>query len=129
MVCHWERLGSLRPTSLVMTVSQSGQNAELGQALEALSDRYRRELLLALLVENPQDDDDRDPLDIIDPPHEPDVLETELFHNHLPKLESMGFIEWNRETGQIAKGPDWDDIKPVIELIHNHRDELPDEWL
>ncbi|WP_324665150.1 ArsR family transcriptional regulator [Haloarcula sediminis] len=110
-------------------MSQSEQEEGLSQALEALSDRYRRELLVALLRENPQDDDDRDPLDIIDPPQEPDVLEAELFHNHLPKLESMGFIEWDRETGQIATGPDWDDIAPVVELIYDHRDELPDGWL
>lgn len=108
---------------------QSEGNTTLGHALEALSDRYRRELLLALMRENPQDDDDRDPLDIIDPPQEPDVLETELFHSHLPKLESMGYITWDRETGEIATGPDWEDIEPVIALIDDHRDELPGGWL
>lgn len=111
------------------TVSKSEKDTKLGQALEALSDRYRRELLLALLIENPQSDDDRDPLDIIDPPDEPDVLEAELFHNHLPKLESMGYIEWDRDTGQIATGPDWADIAPVIELIAEHQDELPEDWV
>lgn len=110
-------------------VPQPEDNEKLGQALTVLSDRYRRELLLALLIENPQDDDDRDPLDIIDPPDEPDVLEAELYHNHLPKLEALGFIEWDRETGQIATGPDWDDIEPVLELIHDHQDELPLGWL
>jgi len=94
-----------------------------------LADRYRRELLLALLIENPQDDDDCDPLDIIDPPDEPEVLEVELFHKHLPKLEQLGYIEWNRETGEIAKGPDWDDVEPVLTLIADHRDELPAGWL
>lgn len=97
--------------------------------MEALSNRYRRELLLALLAENPQDDDDRDPLNVIDPPFEPEVLEVELFHNHLPKLEAMGFIEWDRDTGKIAKGPNWTDIEPLLTLIHDHQDELPAGWL
>jgi len=96
--------------------------------MDALSNRYRRELLVALLDSNPQADDDRDPLNVIDPPVEPEVLEIELVHKHLPKLESMGFIEWDTDTGEIAKGPDWDDIEPLLVLIDNHRDELPDDW-
>ena len=96
--------------------------------MDALSDRYRRELLVALLDSNPQDDDDRDPLNVIDPPVEPEVLEVELVHKHLPKLEAMGFIEWDTDTGEIAKGPDWDDIEPLLVLIDTHRDELPDDW-
>jgi len=113
----------------VKTVPRPEKEPKLGHALEALSNRYRRELLLALLAENPQDDDDRDPLDIIDPPAEPEVLETELFHKHLPKLEDMGYIEWDRDTGQISTGPNWADIAPVVELIANHRDELPEDWV
>jgi len=111
------------------TVPHQEKGTRLGHALEALSNSYRRELLLALLEHNPQDDDDRDPLDIIDPPLEPEVLEIELFHKHLPKLEDRGFIEWDRDTGKIAKGPDWEDIEPVLRLITNHRDELPADWV
>ena len=128
MVYHREHLPPVSEY-LIHAMSTAEKNTELSRALEALSDRYRRELLLALRRENPQDDDDRDPLDIIDPPHEPDVLEIELVHTHLPKLESLGFIEWDRETGKIAKGPDWDDIEPIVSLIADHRDELPDDWL
>ena len=113
----------------VSTVIHQERDTKLGLALEALSNSYRRELLLALLEHNPQDDHDRDPLDIIDPPLEPEVLETELFHRHLPKLEEMGFIEWNRDTGEISKGPDWDDIEPVLRLLRDHRDELPPGWM
>lgn len=101
----------------------------LETALDALADPYRRQLLTALIVDNPQDDDDRDPLDVIESPAKPDVLETELYHVHLPKLEERGFIDWNQETGKVSKGPNWDDIAPLITLIDKHRDELPDGWL
>lgn len=97
--------------------------------LAALSDPYRRQLLVALLDHNPQDDDDRDPLGILAAADEPDVLEIELIHNHLPRLEEMGYITWNRTTNEISKGPQWDEIEPLLELIHNHQDELPDGWL
>jgi len=56
-------------------------------ALDALADPYRRQLLVALLEHNPQDGDDTNPLNVTRMAGEPDVLETELIHNHLPKLE------------------------------------------
>lgn len=96
---------------------------------EALSNPYRRQLLVALLEHNPQDDYDRDPLDLVSDDIEPDVLELHLFHSHLPKLEEMDFITWDRETNEISKGPDWDEIKPLLTLIDSHQDELPDGWL
>ncbi|MCU4751846.1 ArsR family transcriptional regulator [Halobacteria archaeon AArc-curdl1] len=67
----------------------------------ALANPYRRELLVAMLEHNPQDDDNRDPLGLLDETEVPDVLESELVHNHLPKLEEMGYITWNRETGEL----------------------------
>lgn len=98
-------------------------------ALSALEDAYRRQLLLALIEHNPQDDDDVDPLDLVAEKDEPDILKTELFHRHLPKLEDMGYITWNQNTNKISKGPKWDDIAPLLQIIYNHQDELPDEWL
>jgi hypothetical protein len=97
-------------------------------ALETLASPYRRQLLVALTEHNPQDDD-RDPLNIETATAEPEVLESELVHKHLPKLESRGYIEWDRESKKISRGPDWDEIGPILELIHDQRDELPDGWL
>ena len=110
-------------------MAQSTESERMDLALEALSNPYRRQLLLALLLENPQDDTDRDPLDLLGEVDEPEVLKTRLYHAHLPKLESMGFIEWDRESGAISKGPEWDQIGPLLELIAEHRDELPEGFL
>ncbi|WP_340102166.1 DUF7344 domain-containing protein [Salinibaculum salinum] len=96
---------------------------------EALSDPYRRQLLVALLDHNPQDDSDRDPLNVVSDDVEPEVLETALFHSHLPKLEEMGYIRWDRDSNEISKGPEWDEIEPLLTLIHDHQDELPEDWL
>lgn len=105
------------------------QDSQFDGALDALAHPYRRQLLVALLGENPQDDTGRNPLGLVDETAEPDKLETELFHRHLPKLESMGYIGWDREAGAIRKGPDWDEIAPLITLIQDHRDELPAGFL
>jgi len=97
--------------------------------LDALANPYRRQLLVALLEHNPQDDDDPDPLNLDAATGEPDVLETELVHNHLPRLEDKGYIVWDRERKKISKGPNWEEIAPILELVHDHRDELPEGWL
>jgi len=97
--------------------------------LDALSNPYRRQLLVALLDHNPQDDSDRDPLDVLSEADEAAVLESELVHTHLPKLDEMGYISWNRSTNTISKGPRWGEIAPLLKLMHDHQDELPDGWL
>lgn len=102
------------------------------RAFETLANPYRRQLLLALFDENPQDDDDLDPLDLLTDGETIDdlaVTRLELTHSHLPKLADMGFIEWDREVGELSKGPNWKEIAPLLRLMHEHRDELPDEWL
>ena len=106
-----------------------GEDTLWDNALDALSNPYRRQLLVALLEHNPQDDSDHDPLHNAPDAEESENLQTELIHNHLPKLEEMGFIVWDRETNEIKKGPNWDDIAPLLELIETHRDELPAGWL
>lgn len=48
-------------------------------------------------------------------------------HVHLPKLDSYGFVDWNRDAQTITRGPRFDEIEPVLELLATHRDVLPDE--
>ncbi len=54
--------------------------------------------------------------------------EISLVHTHLPKLDDAGYIEWDRETGEISKGPRFEEIEPLLELLENHSDELPPGW-
>ena len=95
---------------------------------KALQNRYRRRLLVRLLEHNPQD-----PVDLPDDVHtgekQRELLVAELFHSHLPQLEELGFIGWERETNDVVKGPKFDEIRPLLELIRDHGDELPDGWL
>lgn len=94
----------------------------------ALKNHYRRRLLIRLLEHNPQD-----PVDLPNDVHlgetDRERLNAELYHNHLPKLEELGFIRWDRETNEVVKGPKFDEIRPLLQLIHEHRDELPDGWV
>ena len=57
-----------------------------------------------------------------------ETIQLELPHRHLPQLDEAGFIDWDRETGRITRGEDFEEIRPLLELMDNHRAELPDGW-
>ncbi len=96
---------------------------------DVLADRCRRRLLVALLDHNPQKDGPQKPRNVAFDDEELEQLEVAMTHSHLPKLEEAGFIDWNQEAGLVRKGPRFGDVKPLLELISNHADELPDDWL
>ena len=98
--------------------------------LYVLADQYRRRVLVALLEHNPQDDHDPQiPHDINLETEDLESLIINMRHTHLPKLEDEGFIEWNRETNTVKQGPQFEEIRRLLELMENHADELPDDWL
>jgi hypothetical protein len=82
---------------------------------------------VGLLHQNHQDDT---PFDV-DPEPVDEELEIllDFRHYHLPQLEKKGFIEYDRDQHTIAKGPQFEEIEPLITLIDVHADELPDDWL
>jgi len=41
----------------------------------------------------------------------------ELHHNHLPRLTAVGYVEWDRETDTIARGPRFETVAPMIHLM------------
>jgi hypothetical protein len=57
-----------------------------------------------------------------------EAVEVALRHNHLPRLDESGYIDWDRDSGKLSKGPRFDEIEPILELIENHADELPPDW-
>lgn len=105
-------------------VSHSGQFDEV---LDALADPYRRQLLLALMEHNPQDEGDPDPLDI-HPEGDDSISKLNIFMGHLPKLDEMDIIDWNEDDNEIVKGPDWKEFEPLLKLIAENKDELPTGW-
>lgn len=98
------------------------------EAVDALSDVQRRKLLVSLLAHNPQDDS---PVAVADAEQDETMLESivRMEHVHLPKLEESGYIEWDRESHEVMKGPDFDEIRPLLELLDAHADELPEGYL
>lgn len=96
-------------------------------AFSALADSHRRELLFALLGHTPQAELSI-PEGVEFDEEELEAVRLKMYHFHLPRLESEGFIEWNRDTRSVSKGPDFEEIRPLLKLLDRHRNELPDGW-
>lgn len=94
--------------------------------IEALSYRPIRRFLVELLHKNPLEDTPRDEL-TAEGTNVELLLDFQQFY--LPKLEDQGFIEHDQEKNVVTKGPKFAEIKPLLKLIDNHKDELPDDWL
>lgn len=108
-------------------MEQLTECASLDSALDALGDRQRRLLLVSLLEHNPHDDT---------PVHGSGLEDSStmehavlLHHVHIPKLEAGGYIEWDPDRQEVSKGPNFEEIRPLLELLVDHEAELPDNWL
>ncbi|WP_339105894.1 ArsR family transcriptional regulator [Haloterrigena salinisoli] len=99
----------------------------LDEVMAALADEHRRELLVALVEHNPQAAV-QTPEGVRLDDEQLENLQVEMYHNHLPRLEAAGFIEWKQEQHRVVRGPKFDQIEPVLELFAENADELPVEW-
>lgn len=102
----------------------------LSELFEILSHEYRRRVLIAISQANPRDEEEITSEMVADGRDDDAlaVVEQKLYHIHLPKLADAGFIDWNHETGIITRGPRFKQIEPLLRLMHEHQDELPDGW-
>lgn len=99
----------------------------LDEIMAVLADEHRRQLLTALMEHNPQAAV-QIPEGVQVGDNQLEELQIEMYHNHLPRLEDAGFIEWNQEQDVVAKGPEFDQIEPVMGLFEENADDLPIEW-
>jgi hypothetical protein len=56
-------------------------------------------------------------------------IHAEYVHLHLPKLAACGYIQWDKQTHEVSKGPRFGEIEPLLELVQTHSDQLPDGWV
>lgn len=91
---------------------------------EALGHQLRRHILVALLDHNPVNQSE---VIARNRTGENADVALRLFHMHFPKLDEMGYIVWDRDQGTILKGPNWEEIGPVVRTLRDNADGLPDD--
>lgn len=103
-------------------------SASFDDMVITLADIRRRKLLLELLERDPGGDS---PVAVADTGRETDAAERrmQMRHVHLPKLADRGFVTWNERTHEATRGPKFDEIEPLLELLAAHEDELPSDWI
>ena len=111
------------------------------EAFEPLADGQRRELLIEVLESGrydvPELSDASQEIaeanrgflrEYLSTARESSAGDKELIRMHLvhiPTLADDRFIEWNRDDHVVTKGPRFDELVPVLELIDELRDGRP----
>lgn len=85
---------------------------------EALTRVERRELLFALL-ESDSTDEARVDLESFATGSDRESSSVAMHHVHLPKLEAMGFVETDRDRRYVERGPDFEEIEPLLRILAN----------
>lgn len=122
-----------------------GEKCHSEDMFDALANAQRRHLLLDLLEHNPQEvaamsEASREVTEMSSGLLEEyltgdhDISDAEkdsvrLNSVHLPKLDEYGFIDWQRDEEQVVKGDRFDEIRPLLKLLQDNPEALPDDWL
>lgn len=104
------------------------ESTTLDQLFTCLSHPTRRRILTTLAADNPRDKEEFESPDFKPEDEELALFRTQLYHHHLPHLEEGGYIAWDRDADIITRGPNFEEVRPLIELMNNHQDELPADW-
>lgn len=95
---------------------------------EAMSNKHRRRVLVALLERNP-----REGVPIPEAVYEGEIelngLHQELTHNHLPKLEDMGYVQWDQNSQMITRGAQFEEVALLLRLLLDNEEVLPEGLL
>lgn len=96
------------------------------QLYEALSAEPRR-MIISSLLDEPEER--RLPLpDAAESPNQSEDTETlrvQLHHHHLPLLAEAGYICWEKEPFVVQRGPRFNELGYILELVADSIDEIP----
>lgn len=100
----------------------------LDEIFHVLSDATRRRILAALADEDPRWEDEFATAEFRPEDADRDRIGIELRHVHLPKLAEFGIIDRDRRTGVVTRGENFEEIRPLLELLDGYSGELPHDW-
>jgi hypothetical protein len=90
------------------------------ETFDALANEHRRALLVALSKNDSQDVSEHASVsEGRSGPISDQRARIEMHHLHLPKLEDYGFVRWDEGTGEVTRGPQFEEIRPLLECVAN----------
>jgi hypothetical protein len=98
----------------------------LDTGLHSLAEKDRREILLALLEDQSVSVDAA--VSSTDEPNQGSAVTVGLHHQHLPRLEDMGLIEWDREASAVERGPRFEEFRPLLETLDENAEQYAWDW-
>jgi len=106
---------------------EASKTEALDRLFETLGRSPRRQIVTAFADADSGPEAEIDIAEFVDD-EKRDASLASLYHVHLPSLDDANVIEWDRATGTVRRGPRYDEIEPVVELLIEHRDVLPGDW-
>jgi len=100
---------------------------ELGErwhtVFRTLSDGTRRQIIGSLLEASPNRKLSLpEAANMPDYRLDPEMLHTNLVHNHLPIMAQAGFVKWEKEPFCVERGPRFEEVSAVILAIDTYED-------
>jgi DNA-binding transcriptional ArsR family regulator len=109
-------------------VSDAEAGVTLDRLFDVLAQSARRRILRTLAERGVGTGPALDRAALASDAEDGESSEIELVHVHLPKLDDAGLVEWDREAGTVTRGPNFDRVRPVVELLDEHGEALPGDW-
>jgi hypothetical protein len=109
-------------------INYDGGDASLTELFEILNHEYRRHILWVLAHPEARTDATVGVDRFAETDGDPDILRLALRHNHLPKLDDHGLVDWDPEAETLARGPRFGQIEPLLALMEEGEDEIPQNW-
>lgn len=118
-MAHWDE-SLFRETRLDTVEGRAVSSDAIDSMMDALKSRTRRVILMTLL------DTTETSIAALERrlPHEKDRIA--LYHIHVPKLATGGYIEWDTDTDTISKGAKFSEVEPLVRLLKEYNAQLPE---
>lgn len=92
-----------------MLMGTTGEGVTWDAVFDALRVEKRRTLLENLITESQADTTSEMVID--------EEFDIEMYHCHLPKLASQGFIEWDEADQSVMAGENFEKVRLILEVI------------
>ena len=90
---------------------------------ECMGHEYRRRILFSL-HQLEGGESLHVPRDVLEEEDDRDAFVVEIAHNHLPRLDELGYVSWDREAQVVEAGEGFERIEPLLDVLTDHYEQI-----